>query len=98
MHTPALTTAFILCVGIARAVVIQVDYSFDAANGNFFGQVPSAKAAVDAAAADLSAAILPTLSAINTDTFTGTSGGASVTLNWNIGFTNPSTGAAVTPE
>jgi len=96
MQQLALTTAFVFCTGLARGIIVQVDYSYDAANGNFFGQVPAAKAAVDAAAADLSAAILPSLGAINTDTFTGTSGVTSATFNWSISFDNPSTGASVT--
>ena len=48
----------ILCAALiapqaAKSLNIQLDYSYDAANGNFFGTNPTAKAAVDAAALDL---------------------------------------------
>jgi hypothetical protein len=84
---------------VAQAVTLQLDYSYDAANGNFFGLTPAARAAVDAAAADISAAISPSLGAIPTDTFTG-SGGllTSATFNWRLTFDNPATGAQETLE
>ena len=62
----------------AHALSLQLDYSYDAANGNFFGLNPTAKAAVDAAAADIGNAILPSLGAIPTDTFNGTNGQTNV--------------------
>ena len=80
----------------AHALSLQLDYSYDAANGNFFGLNPTAKAAVDAAAADIGNAILPSLGAIPTDTFNGTNGQTNVTIDWKVTFSNPSTGATVT--
>lgn len=95
-----------LCLVAARpaqALTIVVDYSSDAANGNFFGLRPLAKAAVDAAAADLSALLAPThLTPIspsgtpNVNAITGTSGSTSVTVDWDYLYTNPSTGVEVT--
>lgn len=86
----------LVLAGVAHAVTLQLDYSYDAANGNFFGLTPAAKAAVDAAAADISSAILPSLGAIPTDTFTGTNGLTSATFDWKFIFDNPFTGAKVT--
>ena len=36
----------------ADAAIVQIDYSYDAANGNFFGSNPTAKAALNAAAGE----------------------------------------------
>lgn len=80
----------------AAALNVVLDYSLDAANGNFFGTTPAAKAAVDAAAADIGAAIVQTLGAVPTDIFTGVNGGSTATLNWSLSYTNPSTGATDT--
>ncbi len=80
---------------------IVMDYSNDAANGNFFGLRPVAKAAVDAAAADLSALLSPTnLSAIspsgspNVNLITGTNLSTSVSANWDLFYNNPSSNAS----
>ena len=98
-------TAF-LCLVVAHpclALTVVVDYSADAATENFFSLRPLAKAAVDAAAADLSALLAPThLTAIspsgtpNVNAITGTSGSTSVTADWDYLYTNPSTGVEVT--
>ena len=82
-----------LCLGLAlpsRALNIVVDYSADAATENFFSARPVAKAAVDAAAANLSALLAPThLSIIspvgtpNVNAITGTSGSTTVTADWD---------------
>lgn len=80
---------------------IVLDYSNDVANGNFFGLRPVAKAAVDAAAADLSALLSPTnLSAIspsgspNVNLITGTNGSTTVSADWDLFYNNPSTNAS----
>lgn len=98
-------TAF-LCLAAARsssALTVVVDYSADAATENFFGLRPLAKAAVDAAAADLSALLAPThFTAIspsgvpNVNAISGTSGSTTVTANWDYIYNNPSTGVEVT--
>ncbi len=80
----------------ADSAIVQLDYSYDAANGNFFGLNATAKAAVDAAAQDLNNAIVSTLGAVATDVYTGTNGGTTATFDWNLNFTNPSTGVSTT--
>ena len=80
----------------AGALNIVLDYSFDAANGNFFGLTPTAKAAVDAAAADIGAVIVQPLGAVTTDVYNGLNGSSTATFDWNLTHTNPSTGATVT--
>ena len=91
----------ILCAALiapqaAKSLNIQLDYSYDTANGNFFGTNPTAKAAVDAAALDLGNAITGSLGAVTTDVFTGTNGSTSATFNWKLTFADPSTGSTVT--
>ncbi len=90
----AILAFFVWTLPIESAIV-QLDYSFDAANGNFFGTNPTAKAAVDAAAQDISNAITSSLGAITTDIYSGTSGGTTVDFDWRLHVTNPSTGATV---
>jgi hypothetical protein len=80
----------------AQAVIVQVDYTYDAANGNFFGLNSTARAAVNAAAADLSAVLLPSLGAVTKDVFTGNNNGTTATFDWRLSFTNPATDAKVT--
>lgn len=92
-------TAFCMllaCTMPVESAIVQLDYSFDAANGNFFGTNPVAKAAVDAAAQDLNNAIVSTLGAISTDVYVGNNGGTTATFDWSLNFTNPSTGLTVT--
>ncbi len=78
---------------------IVMDYSND--TGNFFGLRHVAKAAVDAAAADLSALLSPTnLSAIspsgtpNVNLITGTNLSTMVSANWDLFYNNPSTNSS----
>jgi len=88
-----------MCAGAvtaAHAIVIQLDYSLDSTN--FFGTNPAARNALEAAAADISAAILPSLDAIPTDTFTGTNLLTTATFDWRLNFENPATGAPVTVQ
>ena len=89
-------SAILVWMCSADAAIVQVNYSFDAANGNFFGANPIAKATVNAAAQDISNAISSSLSAITTDVYTGTNGGTSATFDWKMDITNPSTGTAAT--
>lgn len=83
----------LLCSSVA-AFNITLQYQA----GNLFSAThdATAKAAINAAAADLSAAITTNLSAINTDVYTGMSGGTSVTFDWSYQYTNPSTGSSTT--
>ena len=89
---PILLLQLVSCTA-AQALSIQLDFSFDQANGNFFTSNQPARLALQAAAADLSTALFPALNSLSTDVFTGMSGGTTATLNWSLRFTNPSTGA-----
>ena len=80
----------------AHGIIITMDYSLDSTG--FFGTNSAARAAVDAAAADLSAAILPSLGAVNTDSFSGSSGGATATLDWRMTYRNPVTNANISVQ
>ena len=80
----------------ADAAIVQVDYSYDAANGNFFGTNPTAKAALNAAALDIGNAITGSLGPVTTDIYSGTNGGTTATFDWRFSLTNPTTGTATT--
>lgn len=95
MRRITLAAAIVVGVAQAEAAIVQIDYSFDAANGNFFGLNPLAKAAVDAAAQDLNNVVGNSLQAITTDVYQRSSGGATATIDWKLNFSDPSTGADV---
>ncbi len=80
----------------ANAAIVQVDYSYDAANGNFFGSNPTAKAALNAAALDIGNAISGSLGPVTTDVYSGTNGQTTATFDWRFSLTNPTTGIATT--
>ena len=95
MKRLALCLALILAgMRSAPGLNIQLDFSDDTTN--FFAQTPLAKQALLKAASDLDAAILPTLGAVNTDTFMGTNGTATASIDWKLTYTNPTSGATVT--
>ena len=74
----------------ARAITLVIDYSYD---GGYFAANSAARTALEKAASDLSAAILPTLSAVSSSAFTGTFGSpppSEVTFEWSYAFENPS--------
>ena len=77
----------------AGAVVLMIDYSYD--TSNFFGNA-TAKAALEAAAADISNAITTNLGAVTTDVYTSTNGISSATFDWSLNVTNPATGGVAT--
>ncbi len=77
----------------APAFNIVFDYSND--SSNFFGNT-TAKATLEKAAADLSAAITTSLAPVTTDVYTGTNGVTTATFDWKLTYTNPTTGATVT--
>lgn len=98
MNRPA-CLALLASAAVAHALVIQLDYTYDIADGgNFFGTHPAAKASLEQAAADLSAAITSTLAAVNTDVFTGTQSGATASIDWALDFFNPVTDDPLTLE
>lgn len=90
-------TGLAACVAVgissqASALDIVIDYSLD--TSGVFASNTQAKAALDAAAADLEAAITTTLGAV-TDTVSSSVGGSEATYDFRWNYTNPSTGASV---
>lgn len=88
--------------GRVAAFTLSIDYSNDAAGMNFFGQRAQAKAALEAAAADISSLLSPThLGGIsptgtpNVNLISGVNGGTHVNANWDLVYTNPATGLDV---
>lgn len=78
----------------AQAFTVVLDYTYDSTG--FFGTNLVAKAALEQAAADLSNLITSPLGAISPSTmsFTGNVSGTTVTADWKLAFSNPTTGAA----
>lgn len=78
------------------AINISVQY----APGTLFypGIDGTAKAAINAAASDISAAITSSLNVINTDIYQGTNASTTATFDWSYNYTNPSTGLSTTIE
>ena len=60
------------------------------------GLDPVAKAAINAAASDLSAAVTTSLNAVTTDAYSGASGGAEVTLGFEFSYLDPVTNVQTT--
>lgn len=80
----------------AQALTIVLDYSHDISTDNFFGTNATAKAALEQARNDLQTAITTTLAAVGSDTAQGTNGGTTATYDFNLSYTNPSTGVGET--
>ena len=72
------------------AVNIVINYSDDLANGNFFGTHATAKASLEAAAADLSSFLTQSLGA-TTDTNSATVNTSTATFNFQYNYISPST-------
>jgi len=80
----------------ARAVTVGLDYTYDNLNGGgFFADHPVARAALEAAAADLSAVLEPQLGAVPTDFFSGSNGATTANIDWRLIVSNPVTDAEV---
>ncbi|MGB0991846.1 MAG: PEP-CTERM sorting domain-containing protein [Akkermansiaceae bacterium] len=75
----------------AQALDIKLDYGYDTSTDNFFGNA-TAKAAVDQAAADISALITTQFSAVTGGGYSGVVGSTSATFDWEYIYNNPSTG------
>lgn len=73
---------------VGHALEIVLDYEYD----TFVYENPIARAALEAAAADVSAAITSQLNPIPTDIFDGISGNMQLSFNWEFLFTNPESG------
>lgn len=80
--------------GPAHGVMIVMDYS----NDTFFAGNTAARNALEAAAADLGAALTTSLAAVDADVFTGVNGSTSATFDWLYTYPNPTTGTTVTIE
>lgn len=96
-HKIILSALFPLVVTQASAINIVLD--FDTHSSAFFDDATNgatARAAVQAAADDISAAITTSLNTLPTDReFNGTSGGTTYTYTTTFRYTNPNTGATV---
>lgn len=91
-------SALLLFALPAQAVTINLIYTDDAygsGSNTFFGQTPSAKLALEKAAADIGAVITSSLAAIDTTHFEATSGGATGIVDWTINYTDPKTGSSI---
>ena len=86
----------LLAPAALSAFTIEIDYSLD--TGTFFSGNAAAQAALAAAAADISAVVTSSLNPIPSDTITGTHGSTTVTVDWALNVSNPSTGTASTVE
>lgn len=96
---PLVCSVFLAATTAASALTIEIDYFYDATSGtNFFAANTTARLALEAAAADLSAAIGPSLGAVNTDVFMGSNLGTTVTANWSLSTFNPINGSTVALE
>jgi len=100
MHTVRLSIALasvtlsLWIFSSAYAINISVQYT----PGILFypGIDGTAKAAINAAAADVSDAITTSLNAISTDVYSGTNASTTVTFDWSYNYNSPSTGGSTT--
>ncbi|EIP99710.1 hypothetical protein OpiT1DRAFT_04238 [Opitutaceae bacterium TAV1] len=91
------TSRFLLSVALllpatAPALVITFDYTYD--TGGFFSN-PAAKAALEAAAADISSVLGNTTLGALQSSYAGSHGSANATLSWQAGIKHPTTGGAL---
>lgn len=61
----------------------------------YFGNNSTARATIQKAAADVSAVIISSLSSVNQDTFSVTTGGSTVGFDWEYRVKNPTTGGDI---
>jgi hypothetical protein len=100
VHSPALMKSVLASIVLlafacqAWALQIDLDFTFDQTNGDFFGQHQVAKTALLKAASDIGSLINSPLGAVTQNEFVGTSGPATVTLDMYGAYQNPVTGAA----
>lgn len=79
----------------ATSLAISIDVRFQSETLFGAGVDDAAEATIRAAATDLSTAITSTLGAVNTDTYSGVNGSATVTFNWNANYSHPVTGQEI---
>lgn len=84
-----------VCLWCATASALTISLQYPA--GTLFSAThdATAKAAINKAAADISAAITSNLNAINTDVYTGTNGQTTATLGWEFRYQDPVTNNTV---
>ncbi|HEV7401629.1 MAG TPA: PEP-CTERM sorting domain-containing protein [Chthoniobacteraceae bacterium] len=90
--------AFLVFLALAsqgRALQIDLDFSIDQANGDFFGQHLVAKTALLQAANDIDQLITSSLGAVTQNHFVGASGAATATLDMYESITNPATNTSM---
>lgn len=76
----------------ASAVNLVLDFEDQS---SFFGGDATALAAINKAAADISAVLTNSMSALSTDRYTGTSGFSDAAVDWSFKYTKPSDGSDV---
>lgn len=86
-----LAAVSVSCGNVVKADLI-VDLSHDVAAGGMIDSNPLARAALDAAVRDLNSVLDISLAPITSGVTVGTGGGANVTVDWDWGYRNPSTG------
>ncbi len=82
----------VLWLPTCSAVTISLNYTYD----TFFGSVPNSRATLNRAAADISAAITSSLSAVTSDVWTGSFAGTTATSDWSYQYTSPTSGVSTT--
>ncbi|MEM8944905.1 MAG: PEP-CTERM sorting domain-containing protein [Planctomycetota bacterium] len=87
-------------MAVLPSKVVAIDISVEFSPGTLFhsGVDGTAKAAINAAAADISAAITSSLDAITQDVYEGSYLSTDVTFDWNYNYTNPSTGVSTSVD
>jgi hypothetical protein len=89
-----LASLLFLLPSTASAVNLILDYSYD--TSGFFSVGSNARNTLEQAAADISAVLVNgQLGTLSNNIISGSSGSSTVTVTWGLGFTNPSTGTAV---
>ncbi|MBK1833185.1 PEP-CTERM sorting domain-containing protein [Roseibacillus ishigakijimensis] len=96
-HSPFILTVGSLWLGLSTTNAVNIVLDFVPSNNLFSGNA-TARAAVSQAASDISAALTNSLSPLATDTYTGTNGANSSTVDWRLQYTQPNSGNAVTLE
>lgn len=89
--------AFGSLVGGSSHAAITLDYFHDTSSDGFFTSNATAKAALDAAVADINVLLDLNLGAITAanDVVTGSSGSTTASINYNFSYTNPTDGTSV---
>jgi len=94
------TLLYTLCIPTLASSASAISISLDFSTSSFFDTGTAdgilARAAVQAAADDISAAVTSNLGPISQYIHSGVNGSTTVTMTGGLGYTNPDTGAAET--